>query len=172
LRDAQLGQMTGRPDAGSQEDGGATERARGQDDLARSEKLAIDELHVDGALVFDNDAVHFSVAADDEVTASADRGREIGNPRIDAHTVGDVERIGADAMLGRALEIRYMRQADRASTKARIDGVFSSAVRWRIGSGPVRSCQVSSPVGVFSRGPCTRQAPAHRTIPRSLARPT
>jgi hypothetical protein len=55
--------MLGRPDTGSQENGGAAERARGQDDLACRENVAIDELHSDGALAFDNDAVHFSVAS-------------------------------------------------------------------------------------------------------------
>ena len=60
-----------------------------------------------------DDAVHFGVAADREVGASADRGREIGHPRVDAHAIDDVERIGADAMLGRAVEVRDMRQADR-----------------------------------------------------------
>jgi hypothetical protein len=101
-----------RVDAGSQEDGGAPERTRGQNDIARPENLAIDELHTDGALAFDNDAVHFSVTADREIGASADPSREIRHPRVDAHTIDDVERIGADAMLGRPVEIRYIRQPD------------------------------------------------------------
>src|SRR5712691_2926565 len=103
--------MLRRADAGSHEDGGAAECARGQDDLARRENLAIDEFHAYGALAFENDTVHFSVTADREIGASADRSREISHPRVDAHTLDDVKRIGADAMLGRAIEIRYRRQA-------------------------------------------------------------
>ena len=46
-------------------------------------------------------------------------------------------------MLGRAVESETCVKpiASEASTKARIDGVFSFAVRWRIGSGPLRPCQ-------------------------------
>jgi hypothetical protein len=78
----------------------------------RWENLAIDELHADGAPSFDNGAVHFSVTANCKVRASADLGCEISNPRVDAYTIDDIERIRAHAMLCRAVEIRYMRQAD------------------------------------------------------------
>src|SRR6266436_2266643 len=104
--------MLGRSNAGPQEDGGAAKHARGQDDFACRENLAIDELHANGALPFDNDAVHFSVTADRKVGASADRGREISHPGVDSHTIDDVERIGTYAMLSRAVEIRYTRQTD------------------------------------------------------------
>src|SRR5260221_212014 len=104
--------MLGRSNAGPQEDGGAAKHARGQDNFACRENLAIDELHANGALPFDNDAVYFSVTTDRKVGASADRCSEISHPGVDTHTIDDVERIRADAMLGCAVEIRYTRQTD------------------------------------------------------------
>ena len=97
--------MRGRPDAGSQENGWAAERARGQDDLACGDNVAIDELHSDGMLAFDNYAVHFSVTADREVGTIADCIREIGYPRVDSYTIDDIEWIGTNAMLSRAIEV-------------------------------------------------------------------
>src|SRR5437879_3646997 len=41
--------------------------------------------------------------------------------------------------------------ATEASTNARMTGVASSIVGWRIGNGPERPCQSSQPVGVFSK---------------------
>src|SRR3981081_2064621 len=111
-RDTQLLQMLGGADAGSHEDGGAAKRPRGQDDPARRKNLAIHELYADGALASDDDIVYFGASPNFEVRASADRGSEISDPRIDAHTVDDVERIWANAMRGCAVEIRYMRQAN------------------------------------------------------------
>src|SRR5207244_8318251 len=108
--DAQFGQMLGRSNAGPQEDGRAAKHARGQDDFACRENLAIDELHANGAFPLDNDAVHFSVTADRKVGASADRGREISDPGVDSHTIDDAERIGTYAMLSRAVESRYTRK--------------------------------------------------------------
>src|SRR5258708_36117249 len=81
-------------------------------DLDRPGNLTADELDSDGDLALDNVEVHFSVTADSEIGASADRSREIRHPRVDAHPIDDVERIGADAMLGRPVEIRYVRQPD------------------------------------------------------------
>jgi hypothetical protein len=56
--------------------------------------------------------VHYGVTANGKIGASADRGRKIGHPRVDALTIDNVERIRADAMLGRAVEIRYTCQAE------------------------------------------------------------
>src|SRR6266851_3619928 len=110
-RDAKLVQMLRRADARSHEDGGAAERASGEDDLACPNNLAIDKLHTDSPLALDNYAVHFSVTADGEVGASADRIREVSHPCVDSHTIDDMERIGTHAMLARAVEIRYVDQA-------------------------------------------------------------
>src|SRR5260221_2243410 len=110
--DAHLGRMLRRSNAGPKENGGAAKHAGGQDNFACQENLAIDELHANGALPFDNDAVYFSVTADRKVGASADRGSEISHSGVDTHTIDDVERIRADAMLCRAVEIRYTRQTD------------------------------------------------------------
>src|SRR5882672_4234762 len=104
--------MLRRSDAGPHEDGRAAERAGGQDDLACRDNLAIDELHADSTLAVDNYSVHFSVTADGEVGESADCIREISHPRVDSHTIDDIERIGTHTILGRAIEIRYVGQAD------------------------------------------------------------
>jgi hypothetical protein len=49
---------------GSHEDGWAAERACRQNDLLRRENFAIDDLHADRTLVFNNDRVDLSVTAD------------------------------------------------------------------------------------------------------------
>src|ERR1700686_3503429 len=104
--------MLRRPDTGSHQDGRAAKRAGGQNYLACRKNLCVDKLYADSALAFDDDVVHFGVTADCEVGASADRGGQISDPRIDPHTIDDVERIRANTVLSSTVEIRNMRQPD------------------------------------------------------------
>src|ERR1700722_4363229 len=97
---------------GSHEDGRTTDRASGENNLARRENLAIFEPHADGAFALYNYGVHFDASTDCKVRPSANRGRQIGYARIYAHPVDDIEGIGADAMGVRAIEIKYVRQAE------------------------------------------------------------
>src|SRR5258707_8752142 len=97
--------MLGRSNAGPQEDGGAAKHARGQDNFACRENLAIDELHANGALPFDNDAVYFSVTTDRKVGASAVRYCEIRHRGFDTHPSGGVAHIRPHAALFRPSKI-------------------------------------------------------------------
>src|ERR1700680_2146761 len=104
--------MLRRPETGSHKDGWAAKRTRGQNNPAGRQNFSIDKLHADSAFAVNDDAVHFGVTADCEVGASADRGGQISDPRIDPHTIDDVERIRANTVLSSTVEIRNMRQPD------------------------------------------------------------
>src|SRR5260221_13449062 len=105
--------MFGGPIAESHENGRATDRSGGENNFPRRQYLSIKQLHADGTLAFNNHTVHFSAALDREVGACTHGGREIRHSRIDAHAVDHVKRVRSRTVLTRAVEIRYVLQAER-----------------------------------------------------------